>query len=284
MMKQLWEKIDWLVEDPIPDGKLKKKLQVNKDLYRLRVGDYRVIYTFGDGWISLLGIRPRKDGYKDVPQYEKAGHIPEIDFDDSDLEEEINRPKIFSEKWSSRKEEKRETPLPYIISEIWLTELKIPPGYHELLVKCKTEEELFDTPIPEEMILRVHENIMYVPINDVLAQPDLAVFDTKDLIRYKEGDLLGFLLRMDSEQERLVDWALEGPTLIKGGPGTGKSTVALYRIRSILEKAQREGKPYPKILFTTYTNALIRFSQQLLEQLLGDKVEHVKVATEGSIA
>ena len=53
----LWEKINYLVQDPLPDGKLKKKIKAAKDLYRIRVGDYRVFYTFGDTWVRLLGIR-----------------------------------------------------------------------------------------------------------------------------------------------------------------------------------------------------------------------------------
>ena len=38
---QLWEKINYLVGDPLPDGKLKKKLRGQRDLYRLRVGGRR---------------------------------------------------------------------------------------------------------------------------------------------------------------------------------------------------------------------------------------------------
>ncbi|MGF1674334.1 MAG: UvrD-helicase domain-containing protein, partial [Rivularia sp. (in: cyanobacteria)] len=75
-----------------------------------------------------------------------------------------------------------------------------------------------------------------------------------------------------------------GPSLLKGGPGTGKSTVALYRTRAILEILQNQGVSQPKILFTTYTNALISFSQQLLTRLLGDDVKYVDVKTADSIA
>src|SRR5260370_16664083 len=39
------------------------------------------------------------------------------------------------------------------------------------------------------------------------------------------------------------------------------------------------GQPAPSILFTTYTNALKKFSEQLLEQLLGDDVQYVEVKT-----
>ena len=40
-MKMLWEKIDKLVKDPFPDGKLKKKLKGQHDIYRLRMGNFR---------------------------------------------------------------------------------------------------------------------------------------------------------------------------------------------------------------------------------------------------
>lgn len=71
--------------------------------------------------------------------------------------------------------------------------------------------------------------------------------------------------------------------LLKGGPGTGKSTVALYRVRALLETLQANGVEKPKILFTTYTNALVAFSQQLLASLLGEDIRYVEVKTADAI-
>lgn len=63
---QVLEKIEVLWDDPKPHGKLKKKLHGYKgDIYRLRSGDFRIIYTYGDGWVALLGVDARKDVYKD---------------------------------------------------------------------------------------------------------------------------------------------------------------------------------------------------------------------------
>ena len=55
-----------------------------------------------------------------------------------------------------------------------------------------------------------------------------------DLLKFKEGKLLGFLLRLSPEQQKLAAWnkSATGPTLLKGGPGTGKSTIALYRVKT----------------------------------------------------
>jgi hypothetical protein len=56
---------------------------------------------------------------------------------------------------------------------------------------------------------------------------------------------------------------LDGPWLLKGDPGSGKSTIALYCIRSSILRAESEfqfkQKPQ-RILFTTFTKALTNSS------------------------
>jgi superfamily I DNA/RNA helicase len=120
----------------------------------------------------------------------------------------------------------------------------------------------------------------------VLQQPDLILNDVQDLLRYKEGELLGFLLKLSPEQEKYVGWGMNatGPTLLKGGPGTGKSTIALYRVRALVQEMRKKGQDDFRILFTTYTNALVNSSEQLLRQLLGEDVRYVSVQTADSIA
>jgi superfamily I DNA/RNA helicase len=103
------------------------------------------------------------------------------------------------------------------------------------------------------------------------------------LVRFKEGDLLGFLLRLDEDQIKLTHWALKGPTMVRGGAGTGKSTVALYRIKAFLERPGASGAE--RVLFTTYTRSLLKVTQQLLEQLLSpEQLRQVEVATCDQIA
>jgi mRNA interferase RelE/StbE len=56
--------IDKLAEDPRPDGV--KKLKGEDNAYRIRVGDYRIIYTIEDviKIVEIQRIRHRKDAYK----------------------------------------------------------------------------------------------------------------------------------------------------------------------------------------------------------------------------
>ncbi|MFN2136438.1 MAG: 3'-5' exonuclease, partial [Candidatus Promineifilaceae bacterium] len=126
--------------------------------------------------------------------------------------------------------------------------------------------------IPQDVLERVMDGLYPATVESLAGQPDQMLFAPDDLLRYAEGDLAGFLLKLDKQQEPLTAWALSGPTLVKGGPGSGKSTVALYRVRELVEHHLQEHGALPQVLFTTYTNALINFSESLLRSLLRDTV------------
>lgn len=274
----LWDKIDALVSDPLPDGKVKKKLKGADGVYRMRVTDHRVFYRFGEDWISLLGIRRRQeDTYDDLPD---AAAAPAPDDGDDDLDALIAaaQPKAFQLDAATP-----ETPLPEPLTQELLRELSVPVSSVPTLLRCTTEEALLEAPVPPDVLARIVDRLFPPTIERLDQQPDLVVPSTRDLVRFKEGDLLGFLLRLDEEQLELTRWALKGPTMVRGGAGTGKSTVALYRVKALLEQPGASGAE--RVLFTTYTRSLLTVTQQLLEQLLTpNQLQRVEVATCDQIA
>lgn len=264
----LWEKISFLTDDPLPDGKLKKKLVGKDEIYRLRVGDHRLFYTFGDAWIRLLAIRKRddrtyRDGIESVHADAPEAPAGALDDDaiDAALARDDARPFRFDTKSATTGRA-----LPRPITRAWLETLKVPAASHDALVRCRHEDDLLDAPVAPDVAERVLDALFPKPLAEVTKQPDLVVRTTDDLVRYAEGELVTFLLKLDPAQERLTRWALKGPTLVKGGAGTGKSTVALYRVRAMLERKGARGDE--TVLFTTYTRALERATGQLLDQLL----------------
>jgi superfamily I DNA/RNA helicase/mRNA-degrading endonuclease RelE of RelBE toxin-antitoxin system len=274
----LWDKIDALVTDPLPDGKVKKKLKGADGVYRLRVADHRVFYRFGDGWISLLGIRRRQeDTYDDVPDQTVDARPPDAE---DDLDELIAHatPKTFRFHTVTP-----ETSLPEPITQKLLRELAIPASAVPTLLRCTTEEALLEAVVPPDVLARIVDRLFPPTLDRLDQQPDLVVPSARDLVRYKEGDLLGFLLRLDEDQLKLTQWALKGPTMVRGGAGTGKSTVALYRVKAILERPGASGTE--RVLFATYTRSLLGVTQQLLEQLLSpEQLQRVEVATCDQVA
>lgn len=280
-LSQVQKKLGLLAEDPTPDAKTKKQLKYwGGKLHRLRSGDFRVFYTFEQPYISVLALRRRDDEtYEDQLEAESLGGL------DARPPEE-NTHSATWRRWLTPKDAPATAGLPREITDELLEELRIPSEWHSALCAFKTEDDLLDsTAIPEAIRMRVLDALYERPLDDVSKQPDLVLQNPDDLWRYKEGELLGFLLKLNPEQEKLVAWGAKakGPTLVKGGPGTGKSTVALYRARVLLQQLRKAGTESPRILFTTYTRALTRVSEQLLESLLGSDSKCVDVRTADAI-
>ncbi|WP_424753645.1 UvrD-helicase domain-containing protein [Methylobacterium sp.] len=79
-------------------------------------------------------------------------------------------------------------------------------------------------------------------------------------------------------QRRLVEQAWNGPVLVRGGAGTGKTVVAMHRARhlaqAILTKADANGR----ILFTTFTSNLAADVRADLKNLCSaDQMAHIEV-------
>jgi mRNA-degrading endonuclease RelE of RelBE toxin-antitoxin system len=271
---QVLEKIKLLEQDPTPDAKAKKQIKKYKEqhLYRIRCGVYRIFYTFRDPYVSLLALLRRKeDTYDEELDVEFLGGF-DVELEDHPRAVQPDWERIFA----PREPEKKRLPEP-ITAEL-LANLHIPQEYHARLLAVATEDDLLDCPgVPNEHLSLLLEYMFPKPLDQIMQQPDLLLDELDDLLRFKEGELLSFLLRLSPEQERFVSWALRatGPTQLKGGPGTGKSIVALYRIRSLVRKLLEMGEPAPRILFTTYTNALIKSCED---------ARHVEVRTADGVA
>jgi mRNA interferase RelE/StbE len=63
-LRRIGHAIDALVDDPRPHGA--KKLKGTEDKYRLRVGDFRILYTIQDDKliVTVVDVGDRKDVYR----------------------------------------------------------------------------------------------------------------------------------------------------------------------------------------------------------------------------
>jgi mRNA interferase RelE/StbE len=66
IVPRILEKIEALSETPVPHGA--RKLSGSESLYRIRVGEYRVIYDVNHDQrqITVCYIRPRRSAYRDL--------------------------------------------------------------------------------------------------------------------------------------------------------------------------------------------------------------------------
>ncbi len=282
---QVQKKLALLAEDPTPDAKTKKQLKyLDGKLHRLRAGDFRIFYTFESPYISVLALRRRaEDTYDEDLDSELLGGPAAT----TGTPEKTGAVGDNWDRWlAPPKKKKSQEKLPRAIDKALLESLSVPKSFHEALSACGTEDELLECPVPQDVLSKVIDAVLSRPIEQVAAQPDLVLSHPDDLVRFREGELLSFLLRLNTEQEKFVSWAVKGKgaTLLKGAPGTGKSTVALYRVREMVRVLRKSGLEQPRILFTTYTRAPTRVSEQLLESLLGKDARFVEVRTADAVA
>ncbi len=268
-----------LTSTPEPDAKSRKRLAgvSSGALFRMRAGDYRVFYTFDESHVSVLAIRRRSSStYDDIDddRIDAAllGVGPAIEAGPS-----LRRPAPSSWIDVAPKPAARQA---IAIDAAMLDRLRVAPEWRKPLLAAKNEDALLACEVPAPILERVIDAVLGRPLRDLERVAMLEVVQHDELLRYHEGELVGFLLRLDEEQRRFVSFSLRasGPTLLKGGPGTGKSTVAIHRVRAML-RSSREPK---QILFATYTKALSSVTERLLRSLLGDDARCVRVRTADS--
>lgn len=81
---------------------------------------------------------------------------------------------------------------------------------------------------------------------------------------FLNGDLENWQVFLHSTQTKAVETDANGPVLVSGPAGTGKSVVAFHRVRWLLRQKGFEGK---RILFTTFTKTLAQYAQAMLKKL-----------------
>lgn len=287
--KLVAQKLKILALDPYSAQGDAKKLKGYSNTYRARVGDYRVFYSIGQGWIKLLSVRKRDERtYEDdLPDVV----LPAISPDHEALKPHLSEAEQnagIGHRGTGNDTAPNPDPqtlnpdiaLPYALTSELLAQWQIPTEHHPAALAAHTEDDLLDLAIPERYISRMLDNLFPRPLEAIAAQPDYVLPAAEDVERFAEEDLGSFLLRLTPEQQELVNQERRGPTLVKGGPGTGKSTLAIYRVQTLLDQG------ISSILFTTYTNALVGYSEQLLGYLLGAPPAQrgVKVTTVDSLA
>jgi hypothetical protein len=267
-----------LEQDPISAQGDAKHLY--SKFYRVRIGeDYRIIYAVGKKVVKLFKVGHRDKIYNNLKIHKE--YIPEDEFEDGELLGSLNNlqegecvqpPKAdltVSETSCIQEVE---------ISEELLSNLGIRnPEYIETLLSIATEDELLQASVPHNILVKVLDKLFPRSLDDLSSQPERVLSKPEDLDRFYEGeiDITGFLLSLDSEQERLLHIESDEPILVRGGPGTGKSIMAVYKIHQLSEEN------ISPILLATHSSSFRTYSEQLLERLTGSSIhdQNIEIKT-----
>ena len=130
----------------------------------------------------------------------------------------------------------------------------LPDRYHEVLKRlgvsgealtalqeCSTEGQLLNCGVSQGLLDRIIYSLWPRAIDRAVNEPKRVVDSPQGLEEVVSGTrpLESFLLALDESQRPVVERFTRrpaGPRIVKGGPGTGKSTVALYCLQSLVPK------------------------------------------------
>jgi superfamily I DNA/RNA helicase len=98
--------------------------------------------------------------------------------------------------------------------------------------------------------------------------------DKDELRRFLNGDLEGWRTFLHPEQRRTAyHKGYNGPVLVRGGAGTGKTVVAMHRAKHLADEIAKDpARKGDKVLFTTFTSTLARDVEANLKTLCPEHV------------
>ncbi|CAA9255819.1 MAG: putative DNA helicase, partial [uncultured Chloroflexia bacterium] len=300
-------KVDVLKHDPRPNAKNKKALVGSKDpkRFRIRAGKYRVIYSFTGDMVHLWNVDDRDEvyvkntekGYVPIPITDDGDSLDDSDVEVQDIEPSTPRTRDYYRQqiceWSQQGQPEPQaasvtdepyagseptrpkpspTPLPKPVTVTLLRRMRIPRRYYLALTACTTDADLVtavtDHDVPGDVVSRVFDQVAEPDLVNVIYQPRKQIKEVEDLQRFYDHDVIDLQVALDPAQKQIAKTVLNsgGPWLITGAPGSGKSTVLLDIALDMYRDATQEGRE-PRILFTTFTNALVATTEKLLDRI-----------------
>lgn len=259
-----------------------KKLVGYKSLWRIRISDeWRLVYAVEQEkrLVTLLMLGHRKDVYERLDATDAGEPGSRIV---SDAEHLLETVPTLSEKGEAlthlATQSLEQKSLKKIVTTELLERAKVPEEFHKQLIGIDNDDALLceAVQLPAEYGTSLLNEWMPTTIEEVTSQASRLLPENGsllDLLDTTKG-IESFLLRLDTEQSQYVygtfDKGQNGPWLLKGGPGTGKSTIILYCIRELVKSNSAGLFPVKRsILLTTFTKSLISACKSLLTDLVG---------------
>ena len=246
---------------------------------------YRILYAFNANQVYLLGVYKKKDignDYKKVVADVDEIPKPSLEIEDTllDLASKTPEPESFQLEEDSLDQKITQQQFSPLFTEEVLNRFNTPNDLKQKLLEITDTDELFElseeNPNWDALILQLDEYLDSP--TDPLSPfkfPDVQdAWETIEKIVSGELSPEDLNLKLSDEQEELVNFAFErdGAVLIKGAAGTGKSLVAHRRVQSYLNHLSGQldyVNKKPRILYTTFTNALVNDSLKNLKNILG---------------
>ena len=161
-----------------------------------------------------------------------------------------------------------------LLSNEQLLAMGVPEKYIEYVKEATDLSDLDNINIPPDARRRLEEYfVMHEIHKDYLSKTTFEAEDIEHLYKFLREDVTSLLLYLTDEQREIAyKRTQESPIIVQGTVGSGKTTVAIYRLRYFAKKGE-------KVLYLTYNRTLVRAAKVLLYQLEGYRLPNAEIRT-----
>ncbi|GAA1717090.1 UvrD-helicase domain-containing protein [Nonomuraea bangladeshensis] len=277
-----------------------KRLEGHPRLFSARINlDYRalLLHAGGNDYI-LVAVKPRQEVYENLDKFAYqinpvTGGIEFVDLVtiEATVVQEPTGPEPLFAKFSAEQ----------------LRELGVAEPLLGLIAKITTEDELlglasYAPQLTGEVLLALYAGKTPDEVLDQITTPVAATeeIDAEDyqaaLVRpatvttedadlqeiLEQGDFGRWRVFLHPAQRKVVERSYSGPARVSGGPGTGKTIVALHRVKHLVD---RLGPGSGKVLLTTFnTNLAADLRQRLIDLAGAEILQHVDILNVDKVA
>jgi superfamily I DNA/RNA helicase/mRNA-degrading endonuclease RelE of RelBE toxin-antitoxin system len=304
-------------EDPNSHGLQFKQLEGNSRLYSARVTDaYRALLLKVSGTEYLLvAVKPRGSAYENLDRYAfgvnpVTGGIEFMDVVDSADAVALAVPSAEVPQPAAAASAASPAPLFAAYSPEQFLELGVAEPLLPLITKITTEDELlglteYAPALTAEVLLALHDGLSPDEVLEQVTAPvradepvDVTDFETalerpSTLVTTDDaalqavlaGDFARWQVFLHPLQRKIVERSYSGPARVSGGPGTGKTIVALHRVKHLVDRLLPGDGAGKEALFTTFNKNLAADLRGRLLELAGrDILDRVDVVNIDSLA
>lgn len=165
----------------------------------------------------------------------------------------------------------------------------VPPEWIEALRSLQTQEQFlaqsFEDILSENAWMELGEQFPATPKISTGAIPTFRVASQRVARMFVDGEVRALQYNLPASSWALIEREAASPSLVRGGPGSGKTLVAIYRAIHVLKPEGGLGiVDVPRVLYVTFTNSLVQDASDKFERLLGRMPANLKLTTVDSLA
>lgn len=269
----IWKAVELISMNPDGAGLNPERVKSNPAYWSYRATQgIRIVACRADGCVHLMGVDKHDEAYNRAAKgtFGKPSAIKTIT-DARPRIGEVRKPRLTG-------------PLSDISDSELLQSFGVPEEFLGAVRSVPDSDGLWNIGVAnvmsDEKFFELLDRFPKPQMVSTGAKPVFCLADAALIKAFGAGEIADLQFNLPAASWAIVRSIRLAPILVKGGPGAGKSLVALYRALHVLDAdVVLEIVAKPRVLYVTYTNQLCDDARNKVERLRGTIPDNLSIET-----